>query len=612
MLENQKLERERLARIANAGPFDILDENGYPILSNWEAHLKQKAEHKPKKLRRKSKTKDKSVKKWKPGKKGQLKAGWPHQIGLEMLMLLLNIPHPDEEFLSKAAAYFDVQASALYEIVHKVLDLNNGNAELPSSLDEMIAMGCLSFCVWIAKNVIGPADLIEDVDVDECLAWQGELPPKKKPKKGKKKKKGKRKTKKGKNKVKKCSKKIKNKGKKVCKSKKKRNEEETSKQLGIEHEEGENEEINEEEEFAEDESISQDPFQNLKQTFLTMVLPYNLQVPEFVTNNEPPPAEKIVEFVIFFENLMWKFPSLDDFDLQPLTPNPVPKFFPRSRPHCCKEATPWYIKTDPNSYADVKSEWDTAYTYETIEMIANLIKSLISTPKFTVKRMLELVAEICDAIERNDVDNLTSPELDLLDSKRTIIFERIFIKFFGKKFRDYDSKTRGYMETICHRAAVLVRQLYQHTSKQLWEYQRSPAPRPPTPEPVVVEEPFDEEMFNNWNTWVEFLLRATRDARTWQNWLLEITKNENLPDDRSILREEAEKWLELGDNTQAEANEFKAKAEFLEPVKVPIDFLESRFEEMDEESDEFKDNLELSVLNLEGGFDDDMESIEDG
>lgn len=641
MLAEEKRKQEILRKMADAGPFDVFDENGN-LITGKEKKKKGKGDgekikkgkkkeakgkkkgvkgkktkkkgdkgkkgKKAKKGKKGKKEKGKSKKKpkkeneteymgFKSGKAGQLGPGWTHFIGMQLMLKVWALAEapPDEVFLSRASAYFDVQANALLQFISSALDCPVPNQNKVTPQDTKMVLGCLNLAVWIAQNVTRPAQAIVDSDVAKLLPLRGgELVIKKKkekPKKGKK--------------------------------KQEKEEEDSEKDHGF-MEMDTNSPVRKwtEQEFPfvkpmrlgrerastlpdvmsvpsrisvrsfVDDPTSSSPVRfsssaaespnsvrrssdNSEFDFLRTAKWYDPCAPEFMYDG-PHISPKGVEFVNMNGESMWQLSSVPDMTPQPLAPEPVPQYFFHLRPRVHQGGSgpvgggpgPWYVMSDPSCYWEKPSLWASPSAIEQIEMVFDIVHTMITIPELSMSRFLELVAELSESIKLSEQNEELDSETQLLDQKRTIILEKMFLEFFDSKFRDFNSDTADYMRVICHRGAVLVRHLYEHTAWMLWKLQQYHEPEPsPPPELEEEGEPEDDPMaLAKWDAWLEFLTKASDSAREWQLWLQDALEGDSLPDDRTQLIQEAEKWLNVGQDTLLKAEEFAVGAPSLPPI----------------------------------------------
>lgn len=212
------------------------------------------------------------------------------------------------------------------------------------------------------------------------------------------------------------------------------------------------------------------------------------------------------------------------------------------------------------------SLWGDCKMREQLEILCHLLHLTISFPELTIEYVFELLEEFCAAVECAEKDEHLTEENNLIRKKRTIILERYYLQFFGKKFRDYNEKTPDYMRVICSRLAYYIQLLYTYTSKTLWEFQSQPNVPPPRGEP---EEPADDpQALRDWDDWIAWLLRVTRTCDEWASWISDTVeeaerkamkkKGEYVGPDGKIQRLTKEEWVNWKDEVEEKTFEYRS------------------------------------------------------
>ncbi|KAL0271716.1 UNVERIFIED_CONTAM: hypothetical protein PYX00_008717 [Menopon gallinae] len=273
------------------------------------------------------------------------------------------------------------------------------------------------------------------------------------------------------------------------------------------------------------------------------------------------------------------------------------------------------------------SVWGDYKMREQLEILCHLIHLTISYPDLTIEHVFQLLEEFCAAVECAEEDENSSEENKLLRKKRTIILERYYLQFFGKKFRDYNERTPVYMRVICSRLAYYIQLLYTYTSKTLWELQSRPN-RPPSRDRRS-ETPDDPQALKDWDDWIAWLLRVTKTCDEWANWISETVeeaekkamkkKGEYVDSDGNVQRLTKEEWYEWKEEVEGKVYDYRStkktytrqSVEFLETAKTiptvrhrPVKKLDEEEEgegEMEDEEEEEEDEEEVEETDAWDG-----------
>jgi len=461
---------------------------------------------------------------FKAGKSGQLRPGWPHFMGIQLMLRVwkLTTQTPDQNLLSRARPYFDAQTQVLCSMIRQALGLDPISTKPSTPQDIKIALASLNLVVLIAEKIVKPANKISDVDVQTLLNLHGDVP---KPKKTEDKK---------------------QEGKKKKQMKSESKSEET-------HEEPIITFLDEVSSTIPDSFYAQETEEDY---FRRSAVWYNPNLPEFFFDEAALPGTAAFLFTDG-EPTMWTLEGRIEMVPQPVRPNTLPPFYPELLTRRTATDDVWFI---PSGESDDNCGYSAYATIEIFELISDTLIQMITIPELSISRLMELLHEICLAISLSHQHASLNLEDQIIDDKRTIILEQLFVKMIGSNFRDFNDSTKDSMRTLCYGAAKFIRQLYDMTSKELWRMQQHPEPED-NEQSENLGEPEPEEVLYQCREWITYLDDGCNEGQEWVQWLKSAMQEETLTlDVISDIIEDGYNWIQWGKIRQRSLEEAAEKS----------------------------------------------------